>query len=122
MAPIAGLFAIIIVASNAFYNFYIPHVRMYSLLLFMSGVVLWIYLSIVHRSRPAQNRDFLALGVAVFLLVNTHALSVTFLVTLAIYHVLFVPKDRNWQLVIIATISAILVFAPWALVLIFSGH
>ena len=92
VAPVAGLFAIIIFASNAFFSFYIPHVRMYSLLLFMSGVVLWIYLSIVHRSRPAQFRHFLALGVAVFLLVNTHAFSVTFLVTLAIYHVLFVPR------------------------------
>ena len=121
VAPVAGLFAIIIVASNAFYSFYIPHVRMYSLLLFMSGVVLWIYLRIVHRSRTAQYRDFLALGVAVFLLVNTHAFSVTFLSTLAIYHVLVVPKNRNWQLVIIAVISAILVFAPWTLVLIFQG-
>ena len=34
VAPVAGLFAVIIVASNAFYNFYIPHSRMYPLLLF----------------------------------------------------------------------------------------
>ena len=32
VAPAAGLFAVIIVASNAFYNFYIPHSRMYPLL------------------------------------------------------------------------------------------
>ena len=32
VAPMAGLFGLVIVASNAFYNLYVPYVRMYSLL------------------------------------------------------------------------------------------
>ena len=113
VAPIAGLFAIIIVASNAFYSFYIPHVRMYSLVVLVSGIALWLYLRIVHQSRVVRNRDHLALFVAVFALVYTHVFSLTLLLTLGIYHLLIVPKNRKWWTVSVTVSAAVLLFSPY---------
>ena len=121
VAPIAGFFAVIIVSSNAFYNFYITELRMYPLLVFASGVVFWAYLHIVYRLRDVRRRDFIALGVAVYFLVNVHAYSFTFLLTLGIYHLLFVPRNQKWKTVIRSVCLALLLFAPWVIVLITRG-
>ena len=66
VAPVAGLFAVIIVASSAFYNFYYAHVRMYPLLVLASGIALWLYLRITHQQKRVKRSDCLALGAAVF--------------------------------------------------------
>ena len=108
VAPVAGLFAVIIVASNAFYNFYIPHSRMYPLLLFLAGVVLWLYLRIFYRLQSPKLADYVALCVAVYLLVNTHALSATFLISLGVYHLIVVPKNNSWWKVSASVIIAVL--------------
>ncbi len=121
VAPVAGLFAVIIVASNAFYNFYIPHVRMYPLLVLTSGIVLWLYLRITYQQKTAKRRDCLALGAAVFALVNAHAFSAIFLVMLGIYHLLIAPKNRSWLWVSAAVVVAVLLFSPWATFLMTTG-
>ncbi len=121
VVPVAGLFALIVVASNAFYNFYYAHVRMYPLLVFTSGTVLWLYLRIIYQQSRVKQRDYLALGVAVFGLVNTHAFSATFLLMLGIYHLLIAPKNRRWLWVSVAVVAAVLLFSPWIPILIFAG-
>jgi len=120
-APVAGLFAVIIVASNAFYNFYYAHVRMYPLLVLASSIVLWLYLRITHQQKRVKRSDCLALGAAVFLLVNTHAFSAAFLLTLGIYHLFIAPKNRRWLWVSIAVTAAVLLFSPWIQVLMAEG-
>ena len=121
VAPVAGLFALIVVASNAFYNFYYAHVRMYPLLVFTSGTVLWFYLRIIYQQSRVKRRDYLALGAAVFSLVSTHAFSATFLLMLGIYHLLIAPKNRRWLWVSVAVVAAVLLFSPWIPILIFAG-
>ncbi len=121
VAPVAGLFAVIIVASNAFYNFYIPHSRMYPLLLFLAGVVLWLYLRIFYRLQSPKLADYVALCVAVYLLVNTHALSATFLISLGVYHLIVVPKNSSWWKVSASVIVAAFLFSPYIMVLISGG-
>ena len=121
VAPIAGIFALIIVASNAFYNFYLTELRMYPLLFCAAGVVLWLYLRIVHRIQYVKNRHFVTLGAAVFVLVNVHAYSATFLLSLGIYHLAFVAKDRKWTLVSIAVCGAVILFLPWVWVSVSRG-
>ena len=117
-APVAGLFALIIVASNAFYNFYVPYLRPYSLLVFIAGGVLWIYLRILYQQKKAKLVDCLALAVAVFSLVYTHGFSLAFLAALGIYHLFFVPKNQHWRRVSLAAALAVLLFLPWIGVLI----
>ena len=121
VAPVAGLFAVIIVASNALYNLYYAHVRMYPLLVLTSGIVLWLYLRITHQQKRVKRSDCLALGAAVFLLVNTHAFSAAFLLTLGIYHLFIAPKNRRWLWVSLAVAVAVLLFSPWIQVLITGG-
>ena len=121
VAPAAGLFALIIIASNAFYNFHIVYVRMYPLLVLVSGLALWLYLRIIHQRNRVKRRDYLALGIAVFALINTHAFSALFLAMLGIYHLLIAPKNRRWLWVSAAVVIALLLFLPWADVLLSSG-
>lgn len=121
VAPVAGLFAVIIVASNAFYNFFYAYVRMYPLLVLTSGIVLWLYLRITHQQKRVKRSDYLALGTAVFALVNTHALSAAFLLMLGIYHLFIAPKNQRWLWVSIAVTVAALLFSPWIPILIFAG-
>ena len=121
VAPVAGFFALVVVASNAFYNYYIPHVRMYPLLVFISAAVLWLYLRIVHSQKTVKRSDYLALCLASYLLANTQAFSALLFVTIGIYHLAFVPKNRRWLHVSLAIALALLLFSPWISILITQG-
>ena len=56
VAPIAGLFAIILLASNAFYNYFYAHARMYPLLMLASAIVIWLYLRIICRQKQQSGK------------------------------------------------------------------
>lgn len=51
VGPAAGLIAVAIVASNAFFNHYYAHIRMYPMSTLASGIILWIYLRIMYQCR-----------------------------------------------------------------------
>ncbi len=121
VAPIAGIFALVIVASNAFYNFYITELRMYPLLLCAAGLVLWLYLRIVYRIPNAKHRDYVALGAAVYFLVNVHAYSFTFLLTLAPIICCLCQETRSGRLLYARSVWPANLFAPWVIVLITRG-
>ncbi len=121
VAPTAGFFALLIVSSNAFYNYFIPHVRMYPLLLFLSALVLWLYLRIVYQQPCAKRRDYFALAVASNALANVHAFSALLFASLGVYHLFIAPKDRRWAGVSLAVSAALLIFSPWIVVLITGG-
>lgn len=111
--PVAGIFAIIMVASNSFHNFYLAHLRMYSLMVFASTLVLWIYLRIIYRSRVVRLRDYATLAGTTFLLASTHIFSVLFLAVLGIHHLVFVPKRRRWWGISIAVGIAVILISPY---------
>ena len=121
VAPVAGLFALIIIASNAFYNFYYAHARMYTLLLLTSAIALWLYLRITHQQKQVKKTDYAALGIAVFALISAHAFSAAFLLMLGIYHLLIAPKNRRWWQVSAIVLIALLLFSPWMAVLATAG-
>ena len=121
VSPVAGLFAAVILTSNAFYNFYIPHVRMYPLLLFTAGVVLWLYLRILYQIENPKRIDYASLCLAIYALANVHAFSATFFITLGIYHLVFVPKESVWWKVSSAGTVALILFSPFSVVLISDG-
>ena len=121
VAPAAGLFALIIIASNAFYNFYYAHARMYTLLLLTSAIALWLYLRITHQQKQVKKTDYAALGIAIFALISTHAFSAAFLLMLGIYHLLIAPKNRRWWQVSAIVLIALLLFSPWIAVLATAG-
>ncbi len=115
VGPAAGLIAVVIVASNAFFNHYYAHIRMYTMSTFASGIILWIYLRIMYQCRHARPGDYLALFAAVFVLCNLHFFNSVFLAALGVFHLLFAPKNRRWTLVSLAVIVAVLLFIPYPL-------
>ena len=114
IGPAAGLLALLIVVSNTFYNFYFAHIRMYPLLVLCSGAVLWIYLRMTTQSKSVRATDYLALFASALALVNTHAFSAVFLLTLGVYHLLVVPKNRRWLGISLSIAAAIVLFSPYA--------
>ena len=112
IAPPAGMFTVFIIASCAFNNFYLAHLRMYSLMLMSSGIVLWLYLRIVHELVDVRRTDYGALFAAVALMVCTQATSILFLISIGVYHLLFARKDRRWQEVAIVVAAGVLVLLP----------
>ena len=112
VAPAAGLFMLIVISSNTFYNFYYAHVRFYPLLVFISGIILWLYWRIMFRAKPPKTLDYFALFAAVFALENTHLFCATFLAALGIYHLLFAQKSRRWLAVTATVIAAVVLFLP----------
>ena len=112
VAPVAGLLMLIVVSSNVFYNYYIPFVRFYPLVVFTSGAVLWMYLRIMFRVKSPKALDYFALFAAVFALENIHLFCATFLAALGIYHLLFAPKNRRWLAVTATGIAALVLFLP----------
>lgn len=113
VAPAAGLLALLIVASNAFFNFYLSDVRMYPLLVLLAGIVLWLYLRLVYHVRRARLTDYIALGVATFCLISTHAFGLVFLIMLAIYHLLVIRAQRRWLAISAVMLMAGLLFLPY---------
>ena len=115
VGPAAGLIAVAIVASNAFFNHYYAHIRMYPMSTLASGIILWIYLRIMYQCRQVRSGDYLALFAAVFALCNLHFFNSVFLAVLGVFHLIFAPKNRRWTLVSFAVIVAVLLFIPYPL-------
>ena len=121
LAPVAGNLAIIILSSLAFLNYYVAFARMYTLLMLLSAIVLWIYLRITHHLEVVKRSDYLALGAAVFGLINTFVFGTVLLFTIGVYHLLVVPKDRRWFTISGTVAIAVLLFTPWLSVVVTDG-
>lgn len=120
MAPVAGNLAIIIFSSLAFLNYYNAFARMSTLLMLLSAIVLWLYLRITHQLKAVKRSDYLLLGAAVYGLMNTFILAVSFLAMIGIYHLSVAPKNRRWFGTAATVVIALLLFSPWITV-IFPG-
>lgn len=113
IAPLAGTFALVVAASNTFFNFYIAQARMYPLLALLAGLTLWLYLRLViGRGFQPKLRDYLALAAATCALANTHAFSALLFVALGVYHLLHVQKDERWLKIAVSIGAGLLLLAP----------
>ena len=121
VSPLAGNFAVIIMASNAFYCFYLAHVRFYPLLVLLSTLVIWLYLRIAILERSGRRSDYVALAVACAALVSTHAFGLLLYIVCSLYHLLFVRKNRRWLAVPIAAVSGLALAGPLIFVMFTKG-
>ncbi len=95
--PTAGLVALIIIVANTFFNFYYDIVRMYSLVVFCSGCILWLYWRASERHWRISARHALALAAAVAVLISLHILNAFFFLgAMSLYHLLFAKRRREW--------------------------
>ncbi len=112
VSPLAGFFAVVIMASNTFYNFYYAHVRFYPQLVLLSALVIWLYLRIAVMARAGKRHDYIALAAACAALVSTHAFGFLIYLVCSLYHLFFVPKNRRWWLVVAAAVAGLAVAGP----------
>ena len=111
----------IIMASNAFYSFYLAHVRFYPLLVLLSTLVIWLYLRIAILERSERRSDYVALAVACAALVSTHAFGILLYIVCSLYHLLFVRKNRRWLAVPAAAVSGLALAGPLIFVMFTNG-
>ena len=121
VAPVAGLFALTFVSSNAFYNYFYAHARMYPLLALTSALCLWLYLRILQGQSDAKRSDYFAFFAVTLALVYTHVFSALFLLALGAYHVLIAAKNWRWFKIALAVAAAAALFSPWLIILITRG-
>lgn len=120
VSPLAGNFAAIILASNAFYAFYLAHVRFYPLLVLLSTIIIWFYLRIAVVERGGRG-NYLALVFACAALICTHAYGLLIYIVCALYHILFVRKNRRWLLVLIAAAAGLALAGPLIFIMLTRG-
>lgn len=116
VGPQAGLIALVIVSSNAFYNYHYAFVRMYTQVVLFAALLLWLYFRIIDTKKRPRLRDFAALGTAVASLMLTHLFGATLLTALGVYHLAFARKDRRWLAVTLSVTVGIIVISPFLLV------
>lgn len=121
VSPTAGVIATFILLCSAFYAFYYAQVRYYTLVVLLAALIVWLYLRMTSRRQSAKGRDYLALALACYALVSTHAFGFLLYLALALYHLLAVGKSRRWVLVAASALAGLLLAAPQLYVLLTEG-
>ncbi|MCY3863801.1 MAG: glycosyltransferase family 39 protein [Chloroflexi bacterium] len=121
VAPVAGLLALIVLASNAFYNFYYANTGMYPLLMLAGAWTLWLYLRLYQRERLVKRSDYLAFAAACAALVGAHAFGVFPLIAIGAYHLLHARKDGRWLRIALSVGVGLLLSTPSLSVLVTPG-
>lgn len=112
--PGVGLAAAGAVGVSALYAYFLHELRNYTLTTVLLTVMLWTYWRIITRQRPPGRWlkiGFMAGGTA---LLYTHYYVALALPALAFYHLIFVPKNRRWWLVVLLMGIGGVLFLPWA--------
>ena len=123
IARVAGIIALVIVSSNTHFNIYYDHVRMYSLTIFISGIILWLYLRMVYQPCRLNAKYVISFTAATVLLLSLQILAAFLLLAaLSLYHLFFVKKTRRWLAVPMALIVAIICVFPAIAVVAISGR
>lgn len=112
-SPVAGLGAAAALASSAFFVVYLHEARAYALSVLLSTVTIWLYWQII--SRPTGWRMQIMLALCAAGLLYTHYFAALIVFAICLYHLLFVPKNREWWRVVIIMIAAGILFLPWFL-------
>jgi len=96
----------------AFNMFFVQYLRMYTLLLFATGLALWSYW-IVRRSKSQRPWVWLLLITAIALLPYIHYFGGLIVAAMGTYHAASFSRHRRWWLILAAFAAGILAFAPW---------
>lgn len=108
-----GLFASLILGTNILFYGNVHEMRDWTMLIMVS-VLLWVvYWHVAHRKQSVGWYKYFLLFILTVISLYTSYLVTFLLVTIGLYHLLALPKDKRWWY-ISATISAAgLVFVPW---------
>lgn len=107
-----GMFAAFILSASGFFGIYLHEIRPYSWIVLVVALALWGYWRVaIMGSRHSM--AYLALGIGTLGTAYVHYYAVLVPITLGVWHVLFVRKNRQWIVALLPMIVAALLFLPW---------
>lgn len=112
-----GVIAALLLGTSAYAIMYVHDFRMYSLLLMLAAMHLWLYFRINTKRNPGRLTWLLFLVTNVALL-YTHLFALIFLASLGLYHILLSAKSARWLKVLLSWAVGALLFAPYISILI----
>ena len=112
-SPLAGLAAATALTGSALFINFMHEGRTYALLVLLGASTIWLYHRIITRQTRWLVKGALVLTAAGLLYAHYFASLLVF--SLCIYHVLFVPKKRQWWQVVVIMGLAGALFLPWFL-------
>lgn len=104
--------AALLLTTSGFVLLYFHEIRMYTLLLMMMVVHVWLYWRIGARA-SARRRDWLLLVVTGSALLYTHVFSVFFFAGLGLQHLIFAGRIKHWLRILLAWAISALAFLPY---------
>lgn len=112
-SPQAGIWAILILATFTFYHHYLHEIREYSALLFWSTTAWWLYMRGVTKPHTVTNLYLVILAITTASAMYTHPTSFPLFIGMGIYHLLFVPKSKQWWQIAGAIVVGGITFSLW---------
>ena len=110
---VVAIYAMLLMATSIMFLFYTHEIREYSSLLFWTGVLWLIYRRLIRKTYPLKMTQLGLLTLVTACAMYSHYASIFLLVTIGIYHVLFLPKTRAWWQISIAIVLAGVAYIPW---------
>jgi hypothetical protein len=104
-----ALYGAVVIGAQATTLHYMHELRGYTLVLLMSTFVIWGYWHVVNKRGLFA---YIVLFIGVLGILYTHYLASFLLAAVALYHLLFVPKNRHWFRVPLVMGLAALLFLP----------
>jgi len=112
-SPLAGLGAALTVACSAFFIHYQDEARVYALSVLLGALIIWLYWRVITRRTGWMTQMALLVSAAAVLYAHYFASLLVF--SLCLYHLLFVPRNREWWRVVVIMGAAGALFLPWFL-------
>ncbi|MGB7342473.1 MAG: glycosyltransferase family 39 protein [Phototrophicaceae bacterium] len=104
-----GVLSALIFGFSTFTVHYAHELRAFTFITIFSGLLLWSYARILQKPSPWAYAVFILAGVG---LLYAHYYAAMLLIALAAYHLLFVPKNRNWLWIPLCGVLMALTFVP----------
>ncbi len=108
-----GLAAFFIAVFLAYMLYYSHLARMYTLLPFTSGWLLWSYARVIQPGRAPARIAWLTLFLSAAAMLYIHYFSIMLLAALGLYHLVVAKKNRLWLKVALLMVAAGVLFLPW---------
>lgn len=112
-SPLVGLGAAVALGASAFFINYMHEGRTYAVLALLVAVTIWLYWRVAVGRASRLQQALLVISTAGLLYLHYFAALLIF--ALCLYHLLFVPKNRQWWQGVVLFGLAGVCFLPWFL-------
>jgi hypothetical protein len=108
-----GLYAAAVLGASAFFIDYLHEARAYTMFTLLTAFTVWVYWKLLRSEREPRWWSYALLTLGLVALAYTHYVALVVGVSIGVYHLLFVPKNRRWRRIVGAMILAAVLYLPW---------